>query len=482
VSQLARSTLKILSDQEISQLNETSFQILREFGVLIDDQGLRNDLADHGCEVDGKRVKIKADLLEKVIANAKVHNHVTLTSRDGIKVEITPDTIVSHTTGGIPDILDLETGQKRRPVVDDVIATMRLMNHLEHLDTPCSLLYPSDVPAPITQVKQTELMFRYSKKPIYGPCISNPGEAKYVVELFRAFAGGSESLAKTPIGVVGVSPESPLKIPQAICDTMKNIISAGIPTSILSAPIGGMSGPLTLAGGLAQVNAETLAFATVAYVINPETPLFYGSRLFYANMKTGCTILGLPETGMVGAAAAQLAASNGFLSDLYGLCCTSCTFDSQSGYEKAVNCLLPVMAGADWISGFGAMASLMVASYEQLVIDNEIFGLIKKAAKGITVNEDTLGLDVLASAIKGSMILADPHTIKHLRGGEIFIPDLGFDSVWNDWGKKGQKDLQKVAQERVYELLKKDEVVPLPEDLDQEVNKILDAAAAELVN
>lgn len=128
------------------------------------------------------------------------------------------------------------------------------------------------------------------------------------------------------------------------------------------------------------------------------------------------------------------------------------------------------------------MASLMVASYEQLVIDNEIFGLIKKAAKGITVNEDTLGLDVLASAIKGSMILADPHTIKHLRGGEIFIPDLGFDSVWNDWGKKGQKDLQKVAQERVYELLKKDEVVPLPEDLDQEVNKILDAAAAELVN
>lgn len=479
---MARSTLKILSDQEISQLNETSFQILREFGVRIDDQGLRKDLADLGCEVEDKCVKIKADLLEKVIANVKVHNHVTLTSRDGIKVEITPDTIVSHTTGGIPDILDLETGKKRRPVVDDVIATMRLMNHLEHLDTPCSLLYPSDVPAPITQVKQTELMFRYSKKPIYGPGISSPGEAKYVAELFRAFAGGSESLAKSPIGVVGISPESPLKIPQVICDTMKNIISAGIPTSILSAPIGGMTGPLTLAGGLAQVNAEMLAFATVAYIINPETTLFYGSRLFYANMKTGCTIMGLPETGMVSAAAAQLAASNGFLSDLYGLCCTSCTFDSQNGYEKAVNCLVPAMAGANWLSGFGAMASLMVASYEQLVIDNETFGLVKKVAKGITVNDDTIGLDVLSSAINGSMILAHPHTIKHLRGGEIFIPDLGFDSVWNDWDKKGQKDLRSVARERVYELLKKDEVVPLPEDLDQEANKILDAAAAELVN
>jgi len=478
---LARSILKVLTDQEIAQLNEASFKILRELGVQIDDEGLRKELAERGCDVDGDRVKFKADLLEEVIANVKKHNHVALTSRDGIKVEITPDSLVTHATGGIPEILDLETGQKRKPVVDDVIATMRLMNQLENLDTPCSLLYPDNVPTPITQVKQTELMFRYSKKPIYGPGISNPGEAKYVVKLFQAFAGGSDSLAKKPIGIVGVSPESPLKIPQVICDTMKHIISAGIPTSILSAPVGGMSGPLTLAGGLAQVNAEILAFASVAYVINPETPLFYGSRLFYANMKTGCTIMGLPEIGLVSAAAAQLASSNGFLSDLYGLCCTSCTFDGQNGYENAINALVPALAGANWISGYGSMASLMVASYEQLVIDDEIMGLIKRVVNGITVNEDTIGLDVLSSAVNGGMILAHPHTVKHLRGGEIFIPKLGFDSVWSEWEKKGKKEIRTLARERVCELLKQDEVKPLPEDLDQEVNEILKAAAAELL-
>jgi division protein CdvB (Snf7/Vps24/ESCRT-III family) len=41
--------------------------------------------------------------------------------------------------------------------------------------------------------------------------------------------------------------------------------------------------------------------------------------------------------------------------------------------------------------------------------------------------------------------------------------------------------MQAVARERVYELLKQDEVIPLPEELDEEVNGILDAAAAELV-
>jgi trimethylamine--corrinoid protein Co-methyltransferase len=478
---LAKSVLKVLSDQEVQRLHETSLQILQEFGVRIDDEGLRNDLVDLGCKVDGDRVKITPAVVEKVVENVKKHNRLTFTSRTGNTVEMNPDTTITHTAGGLPDIIDLETGAKRRPLTDDFIATMRLINQLDYPEIPCALVYPDDVPSQINQVKQVELMFRYSKKPIYGPGISSPGEAKYVVKLFKAFEESYKDEIKNPMGNLCISPESPLKIPQVITDTMKEVIGAGIPTSILSAPVGGMTGPLTLAGGLAQVNAEMLAFATVAYVINPEAPLFYGSRLFYANMKTGCTIMGLPETGLASAAAAQMAAYNGFLSDVFGLCNTSCTFDVQSGYEKAINGLVPALAGANWISGFGSMASLMVASYEALVMDSEIFSLMKRVLNGITVNDDTLGLDVLQSAIKGSMILAHPHTIKHSKSGELFRPDLGFDSVWSDWVKAGSKNIQTVARERVKALIEKDEIVPLPEDLEQEVNEIMAEATKELV-
>ncbi|MGI5867794.1 MAG: hypothetical protein ACOX70_09690, partial [Syntrophaceticus schinkii] len=76
-----------------------------------------------------------------------------------------------------------------------------------------------------------------------------------------------------------------------------------------------------------------------------------------------------------------------------------------------------------------------------------------------------------------------PHTIKYLKNGEVFIPKLGFDSVWSDWVKKGKKDIQAVARERAIELLKKDEqeLEPLPADLDKEITKIIDQATAELV-
>ncbi|MDD2359969.1 MAG: trimethylamine methyltransferase family protein [Syntrophaceticus schinkii] len=471
--------LKLLDDQKIEQIHEASYRILRELGIKVEDADLRQELCDLGCDVAGDRVKINSDLLDKVIANAKKHNRFTLTSRTGKKVEMNPETVVSHSSNAIPDIIDLETGQCRRTNQDDVIATTRLMNQLDEMDMPCALVYPNDVPPEINQLKQAELLIRYSTKPIYA-CASEPDTARYLVELFDVFAGTDD---KDMIGLVGISPESPLKFPKTITDAMKIIISAGIPVAMLSAPLGGLSGPLSIAGGLAQVNAELLAFAAISYLYNPETPLLYGPRLFYANMKTGCSILGLPETGIASAVGAQMASYYGFISDLYGMCCTSCAFDAQSGYEKAINCLLPFLSGANYVSGFGGLASLMVASYEQLVIDNEIYANVRKAAKGFAVDEDAFGFDVLAGAIKGGMILAHPHTIKYLKKGEVFIPKLGFDSVWSDWVKKGKKDIQAVARERAIELLKKDEqeLEPLPADLDKEITKIIDQATAELV-
>ena len=75
-------------------------------------------------------------------------------------------------------------------------------------------------------------------------------------------------------------------------------------------------------------------------------------------------------------------------------------------------------------------------------LTTRLWGLIKRVANGVTVNEDTIGLDVISSAVNGGMILAHPHTVKYLRCGELFIPKLGFDSVWSDWEKKGQKRLK----------------------------------------
>ncbi|WP_027363930.1 trimethylamine methyltransferase family protein [Desulfotruncus alcoholivorax] len=473
-------SFKFLSEQEIEQIHQASLYILENFGVKVDDPDLRNDLHSKGCQIIGDRVKFKPDLVQLVLDNGT--REITFTGRSGKKVEVKPGNVISHSTGGIPSILDLETGRKRNATLSDFVKTLRLMDHLDQLDMPCALVYPEDVPNEISQIRQFEHMLKFTTKPIYGPGISSAREAKYIVELFQVFSGPNNSLTDNPMGLVGISPESPLYFPKEITDTMKLIISAGIPTVILSAPIAGISGPFTIAGGVAQMTAEMLAFAAIAYLINPKTPLIYGSRLNYPNMRNGLSIWGLPEVGIGNVIVAQLARHYGFLTDVYGLSCTSCTFDNQMGYEKAINGILPVIAGANMISGFGSMANLMVASYEQLAIDNETFAMLRKVHRGVQVNPDTLALDVISSVLNGGTFLAQEHTVRHLRGGEIFMPKLGFDYSWSQWEAAGQKDIRMKARELVQEILKNDHYEPLAVEQEKEVDTIVEHAYQELVS
>lgn len=472
--------LQYLDENEIEQIHQTSLYLLDKIGVKVDDLGVRDDLYHFGCRVEGERVKFPPDLIQKVLVH--IRKEISFSRPNSRKVDVKPGKVITHSSGGIPSIIDFKTGKKRNATLSDFRQAARLMDNLDQLDMPCALLYPEDVPFQISQIIQAEQLLRYTKKPIYGPGVSSPGEAKYIVELFRAYAGTEISLTEEPIGLVGISPESPLYFPKQITDTMKIIISAGIPTVILSAPVTGLSAPFTIAGAIAQMNAEILAFAAIACSINSKTPLIYGSRINYPNMRNGNSIWGLPEVGIGSAIAAQLARSYGFLSDVYGLACSSCTFDNQMGYEKATNGILPVLAGANMISGFGSMASLMVASLEQLVIDNETFAIQRKAKKGVQVNEDTLALDVTTNVLlDGGTFLEQTHTIRHLRAGEIFIPKLGFDNAWSEWERRGEIDIRAAAKVQVQKILDNDSYEPISPELDKEVHQIMKSANQELV-
>lgn len=471
--------LNYADKEQIQKLHEYSVEILKKLGMRVEDPEVRKMLCENGCTEKGDRILFCDSLIEEMLKSLK--RQVTMTClSSGIKKELEIGKTFTHSTGGAPWIADLKTGKRRNGALTDLVDTIRLMNQLPELDLPCALIYPSDVPSAITQLKQTATMFEYSHKPIYGPGISLASNAKYIVELFKLY--GSDDLAANPIGMVGISPESPLFLPKEITDTMSHIIKAGIPTSILSAPMGGLTSPLSVAGTVAQSHAEILAFACVSYLMNPDCVLIYGSRTFFANMKNTQSILGLPETGISSALAVQLAEYCGFMTDVYGLSCTSCAMDEQAGYEKMINALLPGLAGATLITGFGSTASVMCCSLSQLVLDNEIMAMVRKARRGFTITEDEIGMEALEYVINDKeSFLEQEHTIDHLHSGEIFVPSIGFDSVWADWIKCGEVPLNERAMDRALSLIENDEVFEQKPEVTAEVQKILAAAEKELL-
>lgn len=470
--------LNYVSNEDIAKLHEYGVSILQKIGMRVEDPEVRKMLCENGCTEKGDRVYFCEDLIERTLKAQQTKVTMTAASTGMVK-EFELGKTFTHSTGGAPWIADMKTGKRRNAELTDLIDTIRVMNQLPNLDIPCALVYPSDVPSSITQLKQTATMFQYSHKPIYGPGISLPSNAKYIAELFKIY--GNNDLENNPIGMVGISPESPLFLPKEITDTMRYIIGACIPTSILAAPMGGLTSPLSVAGTVAQSHAEILAFACVAYLMNPNCVLFYGSRTFFANMQNTQSILGLPETGISSALAVQLATYCGFMSDVYGLACTSCSMDEQTGYEKMINALLPGMAGATLVTGFGSTASVMCCSLSQLVLDDEIVAMIQKAKRPFTIDAEDMGFEAIEYVVNDhESFLEQEHTIDHLKG-EVFTPTIGFDSVWADWIRCGETPLTERAEERALALLEKDEIVPQKPEITAEVEKLLAAAEKELL-
>jgi trimethylamine--corrinoid protein Co-methyltransferase len=176
---------------------------------------------------------------------------------------------------------------------------------------------------------------------------------------------------------------------------------------------------------------------------------------------------------MMNVGCVQLAKYYSLPCDVYGLDTDSKMLDEQAGIERAMAGLLPALAGADSLSGAGCLESGITTSYEQLVIDNEIFAMIFRAAKGISVNEETLAVDVIAKVLReSSNFLEQKHTLNHFRT-EHFMPVLASREARARWEKTGSKSLAETAREKVRKILAEHQPLPLDEDVNKEIEKIL---------
>jgi len=479
MARINKNWLQMLSQEDIDNIHQASMQVLTQVGVRIEDREMTDKLQDSGCTLKDQRVRFATEVIETALAG--LQKEVVFGSRGGGRIHVKDGNVFTHTAGSIPNIYDLDSGQKRNATLTDLRDMIRLMNTLDHLDMPGALVCPDDVPAPMTEIHQFELLLRYCLKPISGAGVSSARQARYIIELYHTLTNSTAVSGQYPIADAGISPESPLYYPQEIIDIMRTFIAAGIPTVPLVAPIVGFTAPMTIAGGLVQMNASMLAFATMAHLINPKTPIIYGARLCFANMHTGSSIWGLPEVGMAGACSVQLARHYGFPSDVYGLSSTASVFDNQLGYEKAVNCIMPLLAGANIISGFGGFTSGLLSAHEQLVIDNETFAMLHKAAQGVAVTPDRLAVEAIANVMAGENFLEQEHTFKYLRSGEVFQPKVGADGLWSEFEDGGRKDIRVRAREEVRRRLETYEDVPLPPEVDREFSRIIAAAETDLL-
>jgi len=180
---------------------------------------------------------------------------------------------------------------------------------------------------------------------------------------------------------------------------------------------------------------------------------------------------GAIEMGLMNAASAQMA--NFYNLPLYSTAGMSDAKinDSQSGYESALTGLMVALAGGNFIhDAAGFLEFCMTASYDKLVIDNEIIGMVMRAVQGITVDEETLAFDVLKKAGPGGHFVSNRHTRKFMRT-EQYQPQLSNRNNRETWEKEGAKSSRIRASEKAREILGRPETPALTSEIRDIIRK-----------
>ena len=452
---LTESDMKKIHSQALFLLENTGIGIAHEGGVAL--------LEKAGAAVDHEKqtARFSAALVEKCLA--AVPRRIVLAGRNPERdLVLEPGgTVRTRNTGGMTQIHDIESGEIREAVLADTADFARLLDGLDNIDF-IAPLYAADVPLEILELQVLETMMCNTDKHINIRALDKR-TFPYLIKMAEIVAGGQEALRRRPVISILEAPISPLVFPDVFIEALLLGGEAGIPIEICSMPNVGGTGPITLAGSLLLSTVEHLATIVISQTASPGAPLVWASRFPALDMKSGNTGM-LVEGAMVSAAAAQLATEHyNLVCDLHGPATNAVNPGGESVFEECIGAFVTGLAGRPAVlCGAGGMELGIAASFEQLVISNEIYAVIRRTLDGFVVDDDTLAMDTIARVGIGGNYLGERHTLDHLRR-ERLNSKLLQPKTRAQWLEEGSKSLVDLARDKARSILAAHRPAPLDE-------------------
>ncbi len=465
--------LRILTRDELHEVHLATLEILERVGVKVSEQKALRLLEEAGAFVDVKEkiAKIPRYLVEEAIKKAP--SGFTLFGRNPkYKLRLQDKRVYFSMGGQSVNVLDLETGKQRASTLKDCENFYRLADALENVHHTTIVVRPRDIPDSVAHVHELFAGLRNTTKTLDGETYGQ-AVALDSIRMASVVAGGEEELKKRPLLLGFHNPVSPLEHSEKLTEALMVYAKYKQPVIVAPEAQAGATAPITLAGLLAQQNAEVLSGIVIAELVNPGAPVLFGTVSTIMDMKTGNLAYGAIEAGLINVAAAQLAHYYGLPSRGTGSGTESKIPDIQAGFEKAMTLMMAALAGINFIfNAAGTLESTLTASYEQAVIDNEICGMVSRALRGIAISDETLAIDVIENVGPGGQYLNQRHTLKYLEK-EHYLPMIINRQKREKWETAGSKDLREVARDEAKRILKEHQPEPLDRSVEEDLKKII---------
>jgi trimethylamine--corrinoid protein Co-methyltransferase len=462
-----RTHLQQLDAEGCDALYRAALEILDRAGFAVQSEQACSLLAEHGVRVDGEKklAWLPPEIVERHLALAP--KTWTFAARNPAKsVEVGGNAMLVSPGYGSPSVAD-RTGRRRDATMADFEAFAALAGNADCIDITGGLLVePLDVPAALRPMETTRALIEHSDKPFLGSVAGAEGAARSI-ELTDIALGGLRGRACV-MGLVNIN--SPLCLDGRMAEALVAYASAGQPVLLTPGILMGVTAPVTPAGAAAQALAELLACVTLVQAVRPGAPVLVGTGGFGADLRTGGPGFGRPENAMGTMIGAQMARRIGLPFRCSAAVTGARSPDIRSGYERMMTAMAAWSAGAHLcLQGAGTLDCINSMSYEQFVIDVEIWSYLRRLAELPAVDAQSLAVDLISS--RPQDYLGSEHTMEHMR--EMAMPLLASAKPYDEWLADGAPDAVEAAVALVARMRDAGAVTPLDPGARREMDRYL---------
>ena len=457
-----------LSDNQLSLLHDASLEIMARTGMRFYEHEALDLFKKAGADIsEGNLVRIPAHLVEWAVRSAP--KNITIFDQTGRRAMALggyrsyfgPGSDCSY-------IYDLDTGERRKAILDDVVRAVRLVDGLPNLDFVMSQYLPSDVPEDQYERRQLAIMLQESTKPIVFVGME-ASSTVYALEMAEAVAGSLEQLQRYPFVVNYVNVVSAFKHNEESVKRLLYAAERNMPTIYAPSKARGTMAPITVAGALALGNAGQLAGLVLSQLKREGSP--------FLRSKPGGE--GIDMRSMVSLYAAPDGGPFGWdLAHYYGIptfgaagASDAKVLDAQAAGEAALGLFDEMLCGANLIHDVGYLDCATTGSLEFLCFCNEVIGWLRQYFRKLEVSEETLALDLIHEIGPDGHFVDTKHTLQHFR--EDWVPTLFDRHDYRRWAAQGATTLQKRANLKVREIIESRRAEPLSQDIVQTLEEII---------
>lgn len=457
-----------LSDDQVERLHHASLEILDRTGVLLFEPEALELLKKKGLPVeDGNRVHIPPGLVEWALSVAP--KRAVLCDRSGRRVmPLERNNIFFGPGSDCPNVIDLQTGERRPGVLQDIVEASIVCDALPNIDFLMSFCIATDLDQATYDRHQMRAMLMNSTKPILFVTTEFDGCVD-VIKMAEAVAGGAEALRRSPLCACYINVTHPMRHNQEALQKLLFLAGKGLPCTYTPVVLRGATGPVTAAGAMALANAGELAGLVLAQLKREGAPVILtGGVNDMFEMRSSTDAYADPTNRVM-----LVELAHRYDLPIFGLtgCSDSKLPDEQAAAEAAFSILLETLAGAQMAHDVGYLEGGMTNSIEQIVICDELIAYTKQFMRPLEINDETLALDLINEVGPEGNYLTCDHTLKHFK--EDWYPKLFDRRNFEDWQKAGSKTLRQRAREKALKLLTTHKPEPLSADVQAQIDAIV---------